>query len=296
MATSTVALAESVGRARHIWQARLSRKRVRLFRERLATAQKGVMHMNKNRRSIAAVVMALALCQGPSVRAQTPPSSTPDITQSAPPNSLRPAAAAPEPAQAAPTPQASQSPMTSEPGTPPSPEPSATVPANPATTPDAAEQETLVAGEASLPRDLSPIGMFLAADWIVKAVMIGLAFASVVTWSVWLAKLIELFSARRQTQRDLVTLAKVKTLADAAEALRGSKSDVAKLARAALLEVGLSGGAMAPEGVKERVASRFQRIEAAAGRRMTRGTSILATIGATGPFVGLFGTVWGIMN
>jgi biopolymer transport protein ExbB len=73
----------------------------------------------------------------------------------------------------------------------------------------------------------------LAADWIVKTVMIGLAFASVVTWSVWLAKLIELFSARRQTQRDLVTLAKVKTLADAAEALRGSKSDVANLARAA---------------------------------------------------------------
>lgn len=46
----------------------------------------------------------------------------------------------------------------------------------------------------------------------------------------------------------------------------------------------------------ERVASRLDRIEAAAGRRMTRGTSILATIGATAPFVGLFGTVWGIMN
>ena len=48
--------------------------------------------------------------------------------------------------------------------------------------------------------------------------------------------------------------------------------------------------------MKERVASRLERIEAAAGRSMNRGTGILATIGSTGPFVGLFGTVWGIMN
>ncbi|MBN8957049.1 MAG: tonB-system energizer ExbB [Rhizobiales bacterium] len=230
--------------------------------------------------------MTLALCQGPSVQAQTPPST------------LGTAQGAPQPANttpATPAPTASEPSATSAPATPP-PADSAATPVDPSGTSDTLTQEAPVVGEASLPRDLSPIGMFLAADWIVKTVMIGLAFASVVTWSVWLAKLIELFSARRQTQRDLVILAKVKTLADAAEALRNSKSDVAKLARAALLEVGLSGGAMAPEGVKERVASRFQRIEAAAGRRMTRGTSILATIGATGPFVGLFGTVWGIMN
>ena len=50
------------------------------------------------------------------------------------------------------------------------------------------------------------------------------------------------------------------------------------------------------EGLKERAASRLERIEAAAGRAMTRGTGILATIGATAPFVGLFGTVWGIMD
>jgi biopolymer transport protein ExbB len=44
------------------------------------------------------------------------------------------------------------------------------------------------------------------------------------------------------------------------------------------------------------VASRLERIEAAARQRILRGTGILATIGATAPFVGLFGTVWGIMN
>jgi biopolymer transport protein ExbB len=51
-----------------------------------------------------------------------------------------------------------------------------------------------------------------------------------------------------------------------------------------------------PEGVKNRVESRLRRIEASLGRRMARGTGILATIGATAPFIGLFGTVWGIMN
>ena len=58
----------------------------------------------------------------------------------------------------------------------------------------------------------------------------------------------------------------------------------------------LSADALSPAGVKERIASRLERVEAAAGRQMIRGTGLLATIGATAPFVGLFGTVWGIMN
>ena len=50
------------------------------------------------------------------------------------------------------------------------------------------------------------------------------------------------------------------------------------------------------DGIKERVASRLARLEVAAGRDMNKGTGLLATIGSTAPFVGLFGTVWGIMN
>jgi biopolymer transport protein ExbB len=65
--------------------------------------------------------------------------------------------------------------------------------------------------------------------------------------------------------------------------------------RAATGEVRLSADVLG-EGVKERVVSRLERIEAAAGRRIARGTGVLATIGATAPFIGLFGTVWGIMN
>jgi hypothetical protein len=65
---------------------------------------------------------------------------------------------------------------------------------------------------------------------------------------------------------------------------------------AAVTELKISTGSTDREGIKERIASRLERIEASYGRRISRGTGVLATIGATAPFVGLFGTVWGIMN
>lgn len=148
---------------------------------------------------------------------------------------------------------------------------------------------------AVLPRELSPWGMFMAADAVVKAVMIGLAFASVVTWTIWLAKSLELLSASRANRRLLGRVAAVPSLAEAAAASAGSRTATAELVTAAITEAKLSTG-MSAEGLKERVASRLERIEAAAARRMTRGTGLLATIGSTAPFVGLFGTVWGIMN
>jgi biopolymer transport protein ExbB len=147
-----------------------------------------------------------------------------------------------------------------------------------------------------LPRDLSPWGMFLAADIVVKLVMIGLAFASLLTWTIWLAKAIELLLARRQMRAGLVALAASHSLAESLTRLSSDKNGVGSLVRAAEMEVRLSADALDPAGVKERIASRLERLEAAAGRAMIRGTALLATIGATAPFVGLFGTVWGIMN
>jgi biopolymer transport protein ExbB len=159
--------------------------------------------------------------------------------------------------------------------------------------PDAASG---VVANAALPRDLSPWGMFLSADPLVKAVLIGLAFASVVTWTVWLAKTIELMLATRRERGALRSLASVQRLAEAVEHLAVTKSPVRDFLVAADTEVRLSAGGIDREGVKERIASRLERIEAASGRRIMRGTGVLATIGATAPFVGLFGTVWGIMN
>ena len=148
---------------------------------------------------------------------------------------------------------------------------------------------------AALPQDLSPWGMFLHADTIVKAVMIGLAVASLVTWTVWVAKSIELFGARATVRRGLRILASATTLAQAHERLRSGTGPVVQLVQAAANEIRLSANLRA-DGLKERIAWQSERIEMAAGRKISRGTGILATIGATAPFVGLFGTVWGIMD
>src|SRR5262249_54486359 len=77
----------------------------------------------------------------------------------------------------------------------------------------AQEQLPSIQGTAALPRDLSPWGMFMNADVVVKAVMVGLVIASVVTWTVWLAKTIELLRARRQVGRALDALNPIQTLA-----------------------------------------------------------------------------------
>jgi biopolymer transport protein ExbB len=148
---------------------------------------------------------------------------------------------------------------------------------------------------ATLPHNLSPWGMFMGADIIVQAVMVGLAFASVVTWTVWLAKSIELLAARRTGRRLLAQISGARSLGEAVDFASSSRSPVGQMATAAMEEAELSAG-LEKEGLKERVASRLERIEAGAARRMTRGTGLLATIGSTAPFVGLFGTVWGIMN
>jgi biopolymer transport protein ExbB len=155
----------------------------------------------------------------------------------------------------------------------------------------------------SLPHDLSPWGMFLNADIIVKVVMVGLAFASVVTWTVWLAKSIELIVGRRRADRQLGVLAHAHNLADAERDLQGDKGPLVRMLAAVLGEVQRSDDVAhagvteyVKEGIKERAAALVARIEARAGRQMNRGTGILATIGATAPFIGLFGTVWGIMN
>lgn len=147
-----------------------------------------------------------------------------------------------------------------------------------------------------MPHDLSPWAMFLAADSVVKAVMIGLALASVATWTIWIAKSFELRAARARLRRTVTQLTDHETLAEATQALGSRESIGRSLVEAAAQEIRQSTRAPDRDGIKERVASRVQRLEIAASRDMLRGTGLLATIGSVAPFVGLFGTVWGIMN
>ncbi len=177
--------------------------------------------------------------------------------------------------------------------------PAATGPSGPANTatpapPDQPVSQTTI-GRALLPQDLSPWGMFLNADVVVKAVIIGLAFASLVTWTVYVAKMLELRTARREVRAGLRILTSAATLAQANEPLRDGDTAVAQFMQAAVQEIRFSVN-LRSDGLKERIAWQLERLEMAASRKISRGTGVLATIGSTAPFVGLFGTVWGIMN
>lgn len=152
---------------------------------------------------------------------------------------------------------------------------------------------------ASIPHDLSPIGMFLSADWVVKAVMMGLALASVATWTIFIVKMIEISTAKRRARAALRAVNQAGSLSELELAMKTEKGTGPLLVDAAVIEVQASISAIdaaGNEGLKERLNSVLSRIVSAAGRRIAFGTGPLATIGAIGPFVGLFGTVWGIMN
>ena len=148
----------------------------------------------------------------------------------------------------------------------------------------------------ALPENMTPMGMFWNADIVVKAVMIGLLVASVLTWTILLAKVVELWFARHSLARAQGSLAAARSFAEASEPARAASSHVAMLIGAADDELERSPDRRDIDGIKERITARFERIEAGVSRHMMRATGILATIGATAPFVGLFGAVWGIMN
>jgi biopolymer transport protein ExbB len=138
---------------------------------------------------------------------------------------------------------------------------------------------------ALLPRNLSPWGMFANADIVVQVVMVGLALASLATWTVWLAKTIEINRATVRAKRRLVLLESDRVLADVEDGCRDGGDAVAQIVQSAAREASLSGGVI-DEGLKERIALRLERVEAAMSRRVARGTGVLASIGATAPFVG----------
>jgi biopolymer transport protein ExbB len=201
-------------------------------------------------------------------------------------------------------PAATQSPAAPPPAAAQAPAPPsvAAAPVASSVTPDAAaapadgDSKLLKPASAAGMRELSPWSMFMSADIIVKAVMIGLAFASLVTWTIFVAKMIELTFIQRKLRGALAKIADARSLAEAQFALGTKQGVLASLLAAAMREGRLSAGISSDAGIKERAASSFGEIVRAEARRIRFGMGLLATIGATSPFVGLFGTVWGIMN
>jgi biopolymer transport protein ExbB len=147
------------------------------------------------------------------------------------------------------------------------------------------------------PVSFSPWGMFVHADIVVQIVICGLALASVLTWTILLAKTLELAAAKRALQRDYLALRGAPSLEAAVQRFAADAGVMRTLVREASDEWQRSAQALDDrDGLKERIALHLERVEAITGRRMMAGTGVLASIGSTAAFVGLFGTVWGIMN
>ena len=138
--------------------------------------------------------------------------------------------------------------------------------------------------------------MFEQADWLVKIVMISLVLASVTTLSIWFAKVWEILSGRRKLSITLRALEEAPSLDRIGELPDPAAAAMAKIALRELERYPVGQRHAHAEGLKERVIALIQRTEAGQLRRLSRGVSVLGSIGAAAPFVGLFGTVWGIMN
>jgi biopolymer transport protein ExbB len=247
-------------------------------------------------RAILAATLALAILSPAAPLLAQQPKAAPIAPQApviaSPPVATGPAAVPAQPAAIAvpsPAAQPAPPPAAAQPAT-------ASQPANPAAQPAEGPNAKALKSTVAALHELSPWSMFMSADIIVKAVMIGLAFASLVTWTVFIAKMIELSVVRRKLRTALRKIGDARSLAEAQFALGAKDSVLSALLAAAMSEARLSAGISSDDGIKERAASSFAEIVRAEGRRIRIGMGLLATIGATSPFVGLFGTVWGIMN
>ncbi|MDF0542918.1 tonB-system energizer ExbB [Sphingobium sp. H39-3-25] len=134
------------------------------------------------------------------------------------------------------------------------------------------------------------------ADPVVKSVMALLVLASITTWALWIIKSQELRRAKDCLKNDIKTMSAATSLEEARTSRYSVTLEMVELATTELRRVGPNPTHRQLAGVEERVAVQLPMVEARAMYRIQWGANILASIGAISPFVGLAGTVWGIMN
>jgi biopolymer transport protein ExbB len=144
--------------------------------------------------------------------------------------------------------------------------------------------------------DLSPWGMYLAADGVVKTVIILLVLASLMTWTVFLSKYIEFAHERRALKAAMASILQAGELRQVEGLGCQAVTDMAVHAEDEIAASSRIAPNMAADGMKQRVSLRLERVEAMATRQIGKSVGLLAIIGSTATFVGLFGTVWGVMN
>ena len=145
---------------------------------------------------------------------------------------------------------------------------------------------------------MSPIALFLQADIVVKIVMIGLLLASVWTWAIIIGFFFRLGGLRRKTLRFETAFWKAEDI-DAFHRVEGeSDLPIARVFAAGVKEWRRStvGGSVDRGGTRERLATAMGAAVASEIDDLADRLNVLATVGSVAPFVGLFGTVWGIMR
>jgi biopolymer transport protein ExbB len=152
---------------------------------------------------------------------------------------------------------------------------------------------------------LTPVGMFLAAGAVVKVVMIGLILASIFSWVLLITKIFEFGALNKQSDKFLEAFRGARSIADIARI--GSSEEfegnpMADMAAAAAQEVelsrqaGLSVAGEHRDSTLARATYAINAVQASLVKRLSGGMVFLASVGSAGPFIGLFGTVYGIMT
>jgi biopolymer transport protein ExbB len=190
----------------------------------------------------------------------------------------------------------------------PAPAPAAAAAGNTAAAPTdqgAAENAESLKVGGSANGKLTPIVMFEQADLVVKIVMIGLLACSILSWTLLVIKLVEFGSLRRTSDRFLESFRGAKSINEMgriAESEDFAGNPMADMAAAAAAEVELSRQAGLNitgefrDSTLMRASTAINAVQASLARRLSGGMQFLASVGANAPFIGLFGTVYGIMN
>ena len=152
---------------------------------------------------------------------------------------------------------------------------------------------------------ITPVTMFMDAKAVVKVVMLGLLLASVFSWTLLVTKLLEFGALNRKSDRFVEAFRGAKNIADMGRIALSDEFEgnpLADMAAAAASEVELSrqaglavGGAHRDTTIM-RAQTAVSAVQSSLSKRLSSGMQFLASVGSSGPFIGLFGTVYGIMN
>jgi biopolymer transport protein TolQ len=145
---------------------------------------------------------------------------------------------------------------------------------------------------------MSPIALFMQADIVVKAVMVGLVLASIWTWAIIVGQWLRMRRAVRESEQFERDFWKSEDIDSFYEERGRGELPAAKVLAAGIAEWrrSTSGTKIDRDGTRQRLAVAMHSAVAAETDRLASRLNILATVGSVAPFVGLFGTVWGIMR